>query len=93
MYIKKFENYNKIKLDTRYELKVIMGDEEYDFDYTGDDVNYNPFSLEETVKLYMLHEKEYNPNELVIKQISEKIVPKKTIDDIIIKISSKKYNL
>jgi len=101
MYIKKFEKYNEIKLDTRYELRIVdknahvddYGDE-LEFSIVGDDLNFNPFSLEEIVKLYMKHEKDgYRPGELIIKQVTEKTVSRKTIDDIILKINSKKYNL
>ena len=91
MNIKRYD----VKLDTQYELRLLNKfDEELEYDYDDDDddddKNFNPFSLEDTVKLYMKYEKKHKPGQLIIKQIVEKTVPKKTVDGIAQRL---KYNL
>lgn len=96
MYIKRFEKYNDVKLDTQYELRIIETgvdgeQEELEFTYLhGEKNNFDPFSLEDVVKLYKNYEEKFNPGELIIKQIVEKTVSKKTIDGIAQRL---KYNL
>ena len=91
MNIKRFESYNDVRLDTRYEIRLLdKFDEELEYDYDDDDKNFNPFSLEDTVKMYMKYEKKHKPGQLIIKQIVEKTVPKKTVDGIAQRL---KYNL
>jgi len=91
MQIKKFENYESISLDTRYEIRLIdkNGDEcEFNEPYKYD---YNPFDLEEVVALLIKYEKKkYN---LIIKKIVESNVDKETIDNVKMKLDAKKYNL
>ena len=62
MNIKRFESYNDVRLDTQYELRLLdKFGEELEYDYDDDDKNFNPFSLEDTVKLYMKYEKKHKP--------------------------------
>ena len=91
MKIKKFENYERIDLSVRYEIRyydnnlqdeVIVGENEY---------NYNPFDIKDMVELLMKYEKKGLDVYLI--RTKEEMVDKKTIEDVKLKIRAEKYNL
>lgn len=93
MKIKTFENF-EVDLDVTYELADYNDYGEEIRLNTSDEEEYyniNPYDLEEMVKLYMKYKKKY-PN-LKIKKVISDFVDEKTIQDILVKLDSDKYNL
>lgn len=90
--IKKFENF-EVDLDVTYELtNYNKYGEEIQLNIDQEELNNtNPFDLQEVVKLYAKYKKKY-PNLMIRKVISD-FVDEKTIQDILLKIDTKKYNL
>jgi len=89
MQIKKFnESFGDLPY---YEVKKVNNfGEEIIFDEIEDHANYDPFDLDEAVKLYMQYEGHGN---FIIKKITEKVIDKKIIEKIKLKLDSEKYNL
>jgi hypothetical protein len=94
MKILKFNEINELPDLCRYKIiKIDKNGETY-----FNDVPYDPYDLEDAVKILMKFEKKYN---LIIKKFSfvfsewqtGEIVDKETIDKIKIWIDSEKYNL
>lgn len=95
MKIKLFEKY----IEEETSLDIIYGIT--DFDKNGDRIGFevsdeendqwNPFSLVDTVKIFIKYEKTH-PN-LVIEKMTTEIVDPKIINEIKLELSAKKYNL
>lgn len=90
MKIKLFENFEEIDLEISYELYDVdkNGDESPISFIDGDEYNFNPFSLVDTIKLFQKYEKKYP--RLRIKKITSQIL---TIEDAKREITGNKYNL
>lgn len=93
MKIKLFENFDEINLDIQYVLRTVdvASGEEHDVPLTNDDFDYNPYSLEDMVKLYLVYKKQYDQLHLV--KITEEIVDEDTINKVKVNLTAKKYNL
>lgn len=91
MKIKLFENFNQISLDITYELYNLNKFDEEEEINTDNYLEYNPYDLEDMVKLYLILKEKYS--NIFIKKVTREIIDYKTIEKIKLKLDSKKYNL
>lgn len=91
MKIQLFENF-EVDLDVQYVLRTVdMAGDEMDIPLENEDFNYNPYDLEEMVKLYIKKKKEYD--QINIFKITEEVIDEETINKIKLNLTAKKYNL